>query len=82
MTKTELGKIITNEAAKRGYEKMIFNPEAIVKLEQSAYMVQRNCLGMKMYALWYEDKAFILSVWANGTTKLTVLTNVIMSTTE
>lgn len=79
MSKAEVGKIITNEAEKRGYKKLMFNPEMIVELNQSAYMIQRNCFGLKMYALWYEDKAFILSVWANGMTKLNILDNVIMS---
>ena len=79
MNKTEIAEIITKEAEKRGHKNLLFNEEMIQELKQSAYMKQRNCEGLKMYALWYKDKAYVLSVWMNGVTKLTVLENVIMA---
>lgn len=79
MNKTEIAEIITKEAEKRGHKNLLFNEEMIQELKQSAYMKQRNCLGLKVYALWYKDKVFILSVWANGMKRLTVLENVIMA---
>lgn len=79
MTKQEVAQIITQEAEKKGYKGMLLNANKIAKIEQSAYMLQRNCIGLEMYVAWYTDKLFVLTIWSNGTRKLSVMENVIMA---
>lgn len=79
MSKEELARIITEEAEKKGYTNMIINQNRIEELNQTSFIKQRNCEGLKLYAAWYTDKVFILAVWSNGIKRLTVLENVIIS---
>ena len=77
MNKTEIAKIITEEARDKGYSIMI-NSEMIEELKQASYMKQRNCEGMKMYTVQYTDMLLVLAVWSNGVKKLSIMRNVIM----
>lgn len=77
MKKEEIAEIITKKASEKGIKALI-NPDMIQELEQSSYYKERNCMGLKLYAVWFSDKVFILTVLANGFNKLHVLDSVIM----